>query len=80
VLSSAASPPGSRLPAFHRLDVRIEKRWPFGDAGGFSALVLEVLNTTLSKEVVSRDCDDAGCHEEAIGPVTIPSLSFEGRF
>jgi outer membrane receptor protein involved in Fe transport len=71
---------GERLPAFHRLDLRLEKRWPFGVAGGFSALVLEVLNTTLSKEVVSRDCDGLSCHEQAIGPVTIPSLSFEGRF
>jgi outer membrane receptor for ferrienterochelin and colicin len=71
---------GERLPAFHRLDLRLEKRWPFGEAGGFSALVLEVLNTTLSKEVVSRDCDGLSCHEQAIGPVTIPSLSFEGRF
>ena len=79
-VSRAAPGPGSRLPAFHRLDLRIEKRWPFGDAGGFSALVLEVLNSTLSKEVVSRSCDTVRCQEQAIGPVTIPSLSFEGRF
>ena len=71
---------GDRLPAFQRLDLRLEKRWPFADASGFAALVLEVLNTTLSKEVVSRDCDSQGCHYQAIGPVTIPSLSFEGRF
>jgi TonB family protein len=79
-VSRTAAGPGSRLPAFHRLDLRIEKRWPFGDAGGFSAVVLEVLNSTLSKEVVSRSCDTVRCQEQAIGPVTIPSLSFEGRF
>jgi len=78
--SPAGISPGDRLPMFHRLDLRLEKRWPFADGGGFSALVLEVLNTTLSKEVVSRDCDDQRCRDQAIGPVTIPSLSFEGRF
>lgn len=72
--------PGKRLPAYHRLDLRIEKRWPFGSSGGFAALVLEWLNTTLSTEVVSRNCDVTGCEDEAIGPVTIPSLAFEGRF
>jgi hypothetical protein len=72
--------PGSRLPAYHRLDLRIEKRWPFGSSGGFAAVVLEWLNTTLSKEVVSRDCGGNGCEDEEIGPVTIPSLAFEGRF
>ena len=79
-----------RLPPFHRLDVRIEKRWPIGTQGAFWAIVLEVLNSTLSKEVVARNCgevyDNEGmvrgtsCNEEAIGPITIPSIAFEGRF
>jgi TonB family protein len=72
--------PGGRLPAYHRLDLRIEKRWPFGSSGGFAAVVLEWLNATLSKEVISRECTSDGCEDEAIGPVTIPSLAFEGRF
>ena len=79
-LGVAALGPGGRLPAYHRLDLRIEKRWPFGSSGGFAALVLEWLNATLTKEVVSRDCGNDGCDDEAIGPVTIPSLAFEGRF
>lgn len=71
----------SRLPPFYRLDVRIEKRWPFGSAGAFWALVFEVLNTTLNREVVARNCgDDGDCDDEAIGPVVIPSIGLEGRF
>ena len=82
------SPRGEdRLPAFHRLDVRLEKRWPIGTAGASCSLVLEVLNTTLSREVTDRACDlpdEPGgaerCRNNAIGPVTIPSLGFEGHF
>jgi outer membrane receptor protein involved in Fe transport len=75
------TPPGNRrLPAFHRLDLRLEKRWPIGSAGAYCAFAIEGLNTTLSKEVVSRTCEGGVCDEESIGPVTIPSLSFEGRF
>jgi hypothetical protein len=61
--------------------VRIEKRWPIGNSGAFAALVLEVLNATLSREVVARDCgEDGDCDDQAIGPITIPSIAFEGRF
>jgi hypothetical protein len=71
----------SRLPPFYRLDVRVEKRWPIGTSGAFWAFVVEVLNTTLNREVVARDCgDDGDCSEQAIGPVVIPSLGLEGRF
>lgn len=70
-----------RLPPFHRVDLRLEKRWPIGDSGAFWALVLEVLNTTLSREVVARECGaDGDCDDQAIGPITIPSIAFEGRF
>jgi TonB family protein len=75
------SPPGNqRLPVFPRLDVRLEKRWPFGNAGAYWAFVFEVLNTTLSEEVIERECERGVCEDEAIGPITIPSLAFEGRF
>jgi TonB family protein len=71
---------GTRLPSFQRLDVRLEKRWPLGNSGAYAAFVMEVLNTTLGREVVSRSCGPDGCEDEAIGPVTIPSLAFEGQF
>lgn len=72
----------SRLPPFYRLDVRLEKRWPFGSRGAFWALVFEVLNTTLNSEVVARSCDDDGgdCDYQTIGPVVIPSIGIEGKF
>lgn len=69
-----------RTPPFYRIDVRVEKRWPIGAHGAFWALVLEVLNTTLHKEVLSASCYAYGCVNQAIGPVTIPSLGLEAGF
>lgn len=66
-----------RTRPFWRLDWRLEKRWMIGTQGGFWALVAEVLNTTLNKEMVERTCDPSGCRSEVIGPVTIPSLGVE---
>jgi TonB family protein len=66
-----------RLPPFFRLDARLEKRWTVGQRG-WLALVLEVQNATLSKEVVGRDCTSGPCTDTTIGPVTIPSLGLEG--
>jgi len=74
---AAESPP--RGPAFHRLDVRLEKRWPLGD-DGFWALVAEVQNSTLRRETLERSCYAYGCESESIGPVTIPSLGVEAQF
>jgi hypothetical protein len=74
---AAESPP--RAPAFHRLDLRIEKRWPLG-ADGFWALVAEVQNTTLRPETLERSCYFYGCESESIGPVTVPSLGVEAQF
>jgi hypothetical protein len=69
-----------RLPAFWRIDWRVEKRWHLGPRGTL-AVVAEVQNTTLNREVMAVSCD-AGppevCSNEAIGPVTVPSLGVEG--
>lgn len=63
-----ASPP--RDPAFYRIDLRLEKRWQLSQRT-WLAVVAEVMNATLHKEVVlSRE----------IGPVTIPSIGLEGGF
>ncbi|MGK3969566.1 TonB-dependent receptor [Sorangium sp. So ce118] len=69
-----------RLPPFLRLDVRLEKRWSIGKTG-WLALVLDVLNATLSKEYIPVPCSGfSSCEPEEIGPVTVPILGLEGGF
>ena len=65
-----------RAPAFYRVDVRLEKRWPFG-AKSYWAVVFEMLNATLSKEVTSLTCSTTKCAQETSGPVSIPSVGLE---
>jgi TonB family protein len=75
-----------RLPAFYRVDVRLEKRWrAFGN--GYVAFVLEGMNVTLTKEAIATQCQGGGtllplkydtCQPEYIGPVTVPSIGVEG--
>jgi TonB family protein len=78
ILGASNPDPSLRTPPFWRLDWRLQKRWLY--PWGYTGLVFEVLNTTLNKEVVSIDCSFGTCREEAIGPVTIPSIGFEGAF
>jgi hypothetical protein len=66
-----------RTEPFWRLDWRLEKRWSIGTQGQWWSIVAEVLNTTLNKEMISRDCGNDGCHAEVVGPVTIPSIGVE---
>ncbi|HEU4536659.1 MAG TPA: energy transducer TonB, partial [Polyangiaceae bacterium] len=66
--ASLLHPP--RQPSFYRLDLRLEKRWQVTNTRWWS-LVVEVLNTTLNREVIE---------DEPIGPVTIPSIGVEAGF
>jgi hypothetical protein len=67
-----------RLPAFYRLDARLEKKWTIGRSSWLS-LVLEMANTTLNKEIIGRAPDEKGVlRDSVIGPVAIPSLGLEG--
>jgi hypothetical protein len=59
-----------RDPSFYRIDVRVEKRWTFGERY-WLAFVIEMLNATFHKETVQGT---------EIGPVTIPSIGIEGGF
>jgi hypothetical protein len=75
----ASNPGSTRLPAFFRADLRLEKRWQLGREAWLS-LVAEWMNATLSKEAISTSCTLSGCEYREIGPVTIPSLGLEGGF
>jgi hypothetical protein len=77
-VEAARDPP--RTPPFWRIDWRLQKRWPSADGKGYWGLVLEVLNTTLNKEVLDRSCNAFQCVDEEIGPVTIPSIGVEAAF
>jgi hypothetical protein len=70
-----------RLDPFWRIDARIEKRWKWRKAG-YISLVIEALNASAQKEIVSRSCDTLGnttvCKNNEIGPVTAPSIGVEG--
>ncbi|HEU5076358.1 MAG TPA: TonB-dependent receptor, partial [Polyangiaceae bacterium] len=59
-----------REPPFFRLDLRGEKRWTLGETT-WIAVVLEVMNATLSKENFGG---------EAVGPIVIPSIGAEMGF
>lgn len=60
-----------RYAAFHRLDLRLEKRWALGDRA-WLAFVLEFLNAMLRRETWPGG--------EHIGPISIPSLGVEAGF
>jgi TonB-dependent Receptor Plug Domain len=69
-----------RLPAFYRLDTRVEKRWML-DEDHWIAAVVEFFDTTLTKEAVSYRCDLQGlCIANRIGPVALPSVGVEAGF
>ncbi len=65
-----------RSSGYYRADLRIERRWPIAGRG-YWALVAEMLNATMSKEITSRNCGTLGCTNEVSGPLAIPSVGFE---
>lgn len=69
--------PDARTPAFHRVDLRVEKRWIQQNGRSF-ALTVEMFNALLMKEAIGVTCTGARCKPEQIGPIAIPSLGFEG--
>lgn len=77
-IEAARHPP--RTPAFWRLDFKLEKRWYIKRPNRWWGLNIEVLNTTLNKEQLTGSCNAFSCKYEEIGPVTVPSIAFEGAF
>lgn len=65
-----------RAKAYYRADLRLERRWPIAGRG-YWAVVAEMLNATLSKEITSRNCGTQGCSDEVSGPIAIPSIGLE---
>jgi hypothetical protein len=70
-------PGEGRLPAFYRVDLRIEKRWVWRDHR-YIAFVIEGLNVTGSKEITGRSCVADNCMNNEIGPIVIPNIGVEG--
>ena len=76
--TSHGAPPDARTPDFHRLDLRLEKRWTWGQ-GSSLAFTAEMFNVLLMKEAVGLTCSSFdGCRPEEIGPIVIPSIGCEG--
>jgi TonB family protein len=77
----AADPSKGRIPAFGRLDARVEKRWSVVSGRGWVSLVIEALNAMGAKETLTEQCAQmVNCPAVQIGPVTIPSIGLEGGF
>jgi hypothetical protein len=76
-VSPGAFPEPRRAPAFFRLDLRFEKRFLLGASGAWLAVVVETLNTTLSREVLEYRCDRFRCEREVFGPIAVPSVGLE---
>jgi hypothetical protein len=62
-----------------RLDLRAERRFTLGPDHYFS-VHLELLNATLSREVVRRECGPRSCTEDVAGPFTLPNVGVEIGF
>ncbi len=75
-LEAARRPP--RTPPFWRIDFKLEKRWYIQRPNRWWGMSLEVLNTTLNKEQLTGSCNAYDCVYSELGPVTVPSISFEG--
>lgn len=68
-----------RAPGFFRVDIRLEKRWRLGPKGQISA-VAEMLNATMSREILRRNCNASGCRDDVFGPFFLPSIGVEARY
>jgi len=68
-----------RAHDFTRLDVRLEKRWPFLRTG-FIAVVLEGLNVTFAREDGGLVCTNASCTPGYGSAVMVPSIGIEASW
>jgi TonB family protein len=68
----------SRARPFFRTDLRIEKRFVLSPSAWWS-VVAEVMNASLSSEVVRRPCEPT-CSDDSVGPIVLPSVGVLGQF
>lgn len=68
----------SRARPFFRVDLRLEKRFVLSPTTSW-AVVFELMNASFSREVLRRPCQ-AGCRDEVVGPIVLPSLGITGQF
>ncbi|HTM45063.1 MAG TPA: energy transducer TonB [Polyangiaceae bacterium] len=68
-----------RAPPFFRVDLRLEKRFRLGDRGSIAPFV-EVMNATMSREIIRRRCGQTNCPETHVGPIFLPSLGVEASY
>ncbi|HVW26478.1 MAG TPA: TonB-dependent receptor plug domain-containing protein [Polyangiaceae bacterium] len=70
---------GDRGPWYLRLDLRVEKRWRLGQKG-YWGFLMEVLNATATREVISRTCSIIRCTEAGVGPLVLPNVGVEAGY
>ncbi len=68
----------SRARPFFRVDLRLEKRFQLSPTCWW-AVVAEVMNASLSREVLRRPCEP-GCRDVVVGPIVLPNLGVTGQF
>jgi TonB family protein len=68
----------SRAAPFFRIDLRLEKRFMLTPSAWW-AVTAELMNATLSREVLRRPCEP-DCRDETVGPIVLPSLGVTGQF
>jgi hypothetical protein len=68
-----------RLPTYFRFDARLEKKWSWRKTG-YIGFIIEGLNVTGSKEVLSQSCNPrtGECRDKDFGPLVVPSIGVEG--
>jgi hypothetical protein len=67
-----------RARPFFRVDLRLEKRFVSSPTSWWG-VVLEVMNASLSREVLRRACEPE-CEDEVVGPIVLPSVGVTGQF
>jgi hypothetical protein len=67
-----------RARPFFRIDLRLEKRF-VSSPSTWWAVVAEIMNASLSTEVLRRPCEPS-CIDDNVGPIVLPSAGVLGQF